>query len=1606
MAEEPAKQKVDPYHDRLVSIDRALAAVPAEERDGLQNVLDAGAVLRAQSVVRLAGMLEIECQVAQARLDCLNALGVVVDPPTRLMLRRRLFNDRPEAWKELCARAVPDSGSSPSDKIDAVYHSLGAEPEKAATRLEEITREWSALANPRDFNELGLALGDYRDGPWLEGAGCAEVLCCIAQALISQGKTTDIGDLAKEALSVAPAETSGKARAHRLLGDYRRAQEEADVAQSEFAECLRISTVLATADFPGRRLDLAIAYCRMGDVFVDKGMTEEALAQYKTYREICGWLRDFAKGSNTWLPELANAHATVGTTLGKLGDWQTSQDEYEKCRCLIVRLKWGDPNNPKWTHELASICSLLGDFYGDLGNWDAALTEFQSYSEHSSALVKQDPSNGLWRRSEALGFGQVSRAQRMLGQMVAAQDSMKKGFELLKQLKEEDPKSADRIHDLAWAYYQLGSIQAQWGKRDDALVAFGQHLEISRQQAARDPGQTQWRRRIAKSLVRRAALLKEQQKLDEALSALDENLGITVDLARNDASNPDACLDLAAAHVLRGTVLRLKRDFRAAESSARNGIAILTDQLKRQPGSLILLRETGAAHSVLGEISEDTAKLGEALNHFRQELAIVLDLVEAEPFDHSLKGDLAASHVSLSRILTRLCISSLGNAYRVRAKVMLESLSGRHPGRPRWEEKLRLIEAPVPKAELQGEPVWVDVLLCFQGPGQKLFEREFIESWRNEPWRPTDDDRKSAGRLHTQLVSRIATQPLGYLDGVEKAALEHVQELFEITCDIGKDFPLSRHFDALAWHVLNTRVRPFTTKWSPRSTRDGFSALDTTDEFRADFMELQRLLPRFAELLSFVRDGVPGKSGLETPITSREEAVAQEMEQRLPWGIHSTLGALHTDQAEKINRAESKAIHSRRQHYGITEKNHATGLALSGGGIRSATFSLGVLVALARRGVLPQFDYLSTVSGGGYLGSFISAYMRSPGNGSIGLRRYELPFQREQGEAAALRHLRHHSKFLATGKRSERLQMLAGQIFGMALNGLAVGLLLTVAVLAERFVRTVPMPEQTYSVLQRIALGAVVGGAFLASLSMRYIPALRRHADRLIAYPLLTFATLLLWKGLGGVHSWFGGIWSQEQSMCRGSTEAIVAGAILVAVLVSIGVSSRLQKRLSPFLGLLFAIAAPCILLGGYVLLYQWSARWVAGGDVVVFAGISLRNWQLLVVLMVFAFALYLLLVDINFTSPHRHYRQKLAEAYLIQPAAEPKEGRPFDEAVSVKLSQLDVDPAGTFPTRGPYHLINCALNVPGTANPAMQGRLTDFFLFSPAFCGSPLIGYTPTTRWENVDRNLDLGTAMAISGAAAAPQMGLGTLRRARFWLALLNVRLGYWVRNPNLNARRFGGAPGIRFLLQEMTGTMHERQPWLHVSDGGHIENLGVYELLRRRCKYIVAVDGEHDPKMTFAALTTLQRLAHIDLGVRIDADLDDLRLGQSGLCRSHFRFCRIHYPRESHDGEGLIGYLLYVKLSLTGNEGEFLRRYRLDEPVFPHHSTADQFFSEAQFEAYRSLGEHIGDKLFIQTLTGEAGMGNAVNLEEWFKQLGVNLLEPLRTGVRSNLARGTKG
>ena len=179
---------------------------------------------------------------------------------------------------------------------------------------------------------------------------------------------------------------------------------------------------------------------------------------------------------------------------------------------------------------------------------------------------------------------------------------------------------------------------------------------------------------------------------------------------------------------------------------------------------------------------------------------------------------------------------------------------------------------------------------------------------------------------------------------------------------------------------------------------------------------------------------------------------------------------------------------------------------------------------------------------------------------------------------------------------------------------------------------------------------------------------------------------------------------------------------------------------------------------------------------------------------------------------------------------------------------------------------------------------------------------------------------------------------------------------------------------LVFEMFSRVNHKSKWVNISDGGHFENLGVYELLRRRCKVIIVGDGEADPTGSFDGLSCLMRLADIDMGVKIEFPDGSLEFAKpkgeaenetSDCCTNrirtdscyppHFAIGKIIYPSLSGEKEE-VGYILYLKSCFQGNEDQVVKNYKQVHPAFPHESTADQMFDEGQFEAYRRLGVFI--------------------------------------------------
>jgi hypothetical protein len=413
----------------------------------------------------------------------------------------------------------------------------------------------------------------------------------------------------------------------------------------------------------------------------------------------------------------------------------------------------------------------------------------------------------------------------------------------------------------------------------------------------------------------------------------------------------------------------------------------------------------------------------------------------------------------------------------------------------------------------------------------------------------------------------------------------------------------------------------------------------------------------------------------------------------------------------------------------------------------------------------------------------------------------------------------------------------------------------------------------------------------------------------------------------------------------------------------------------------LLARLVPWLFLGGLVGLVVWAyALAMPGvelyGDslldafAVYHASLGTLNLGTIGLVAFAAGALFLLLVafvDLNLFSAHSFYRNRLARAFL---------GASRDERVPNAFTGFDPDDdlnLADLAGQRPIHLVNANLNIAGGQELAWQTRRGTSFVFTPGYCGysartslgEQIGGYRETREFAG---GLSLAAVVAVSGAAASPNMGFHTSPAVSALLTVFNLRLARWCPNPTREQWQRGEP---RFwsagpLFSELFGESGSDSRWINLSDGGHFENLGLYELARRRAGLIVVTDVGEDGNYQFDDLAMAARKLRVDFGVHLDIQakaLDAIRTSAKDFSNCTCAIGRLIYP----DCEP--GTLIYVKSALTKDAPVDIRQYRDAHPTFPHESTADQWFDEDQFEAYRHLGQCIAEEICREWL-GQGG------------------------------------
>jgi hypothetical protein len=506
------------------------------------------------------------------------------------------------------------------------------------------------------------------------------------------------------------------------------------------------------------------------------------------------------------------------------------------------------------------------------------------------------------------------------------------------------------------------------------------------------------------------------------------------------------------------------------------------------------------------------------------------------------------------------------------------------------------------------------------------------------------------------------------------------------------------------------------------------------------------------------------------------------------------------------------------------------------------------------------------------------------------------------------------------------------------------------------------------------------------------------------------FIAMLAWIGLAAIVLLGPAVFQQFERLLGDVWGKVVSGGVtgilgaVTAVLGKSGVTpaqGRSEGKAAVSATVILAIAGP--LFAAFLLIFVSSLvlDYAPAFDGIKISVLSMDQWYngTRGIALILAAAFLILLVadgfaNINAFSLHAIYRNRLVRAFLggaRTPGRHPDGFTDFDWGDDMRVAGLWNGPPDGDNWR-PFHVINMTLNLSSTDNLAWQQRKAMPFTASPLHCGNADLGYRPTEDYAGPARQrnaagqivehggISLGTAMAISGAAVSSNMGYYSSKPLSFLMTFFNVRLGCWLGNPGEGGnprwysfgkpfRREGPRFAVKPLLNELFGVTSDMDAYVNLSDGGHFEDLGLYEMVRRRCKFIVVCDGDEDANRGFEDLGNAVRKIWIDLGVRITFERSRL-LRADGNTKPrrvpYLALGKIKYVSDVPAGAAVpTGHLLYIKPFVRGDEAAAdIIAYKRANKDFPDQSTANQWFDEPQLESYRRLG-HLMTSDLMETV-----------------------------------------
>ncbi len=769
------------------------------------------------------------------------------------------------------------------------------------------------------------------------------------------------------------------------------------------------------------------------------------------------------------------------------------------------------------------------------------------------------------------------------------------------------------------------------------------------------------------------------------------------------------------------------------------------------------------------------------------------------------------------------------------------------------------------------------------------------------------------------------------------------------------------------------------------------------------------------------------------------------------------------------------------------------GIALSGGGIRSATFCIGVLQSIAERdkycedntkknykdSLLSHFDYLSTVSGGGYAGGFLtSLFVRDRATHSDSKKDMDkapaLDAEKSADEvidilASGVPHrtvdatkqnnfplawLRNNGRYLlpsGTGDLGYAVSIILRNFFSLhymigifllaaamviapfndylkyplALLGTIILSLIVAywlvrtddkgafdfkavcyaAILSAIFVIFIFLILKENNVNFRTIFTTLENGtyhgilpyivtlfaAIILSTSLIYLFIListetAKKSDPLdtaaLRKTITTHLTKISWRMLALIFIFIID-YLAEIIYCEFKSLPAFLAFIGTAITYVANIMYKKMDAFSKNRDLLFkflaAIGIFCLIVFWYFIAVYFHEE-LCGKTIQIFSSLEIPLYPFFVLIIFLAVITAGYHTQfVNLSSLQTFYTAKLIRAYLgatnLLRATPPFSDDSLYVSEPIKDDDFHLDTLKG--SLAPFHIINVTVSQTTSAIKSDDGFVENESIVLRDRKGRPL-AVTPYANYlegrkHRESEKLKMGQWLGISGAAFSTALGRKTTLGLSLLMGLANIRLGYWwhSKSDDKNAsKKIMRNNAYIYLYYELLARFHGPQrDYLYLTDGGHYENTGIYELLRteRNVRFILASDNGADPDYHFEDLANLIRLAKADLHIKIEvhedfADSPKLKKifgGVHQFCRAADVDEKTHQPlalllKATHlKGSAKETWILLLKPRYWNGLPADIWNYSKSSADFPQETTTDQFFDEAQWESYRALG-----------------------------------------------------